>query len=242
MNIQAITCVLSSGFLFLGSAATVPEVTGNEQGDTAAVLPLDVESFVRYSFDGTAEGTVPDGFQVGMTGDWRETEWSIRVVEGNTVLAHVGFWEEDPDGVFPVAWVEDSKATNLTLTVRLFPVRPPAEIKNAVHDGAGIVLRFKNPDNYYLLRAVPLERRVRFYKVENGKRSTLAGKNIEVATGRWHELQLAARGNTFTAFFNGEKLFTHEDKTFAEAGAYGLWCKPNNVTYYDDLRADIIDY
>ena len=197
--------------------------------------------FVSYTFDGNPEGTLPPNFQTGMTGDWKKTEWTIQKVEGNTVLAHVGFWGEDPDGVFPVAWVKDSKAKNLDLTVRLFPVHPPESIKKAVHDGAGIVVRFRDPDNYYLLRAVPHETRVRFYKVEKGIRSTLAGKDIDVPTGRWHKLQLTASGSTFMVYFNGEKLFAHEDRTFQEAGAFGFWCKPNNVTYFDDLTADVVD-
>jgi len=196
---------------------------------------------VHYTFEETQEGALPEDFQTGMTGEWKRTEWRVKKVDGNAVLAHVGFWDEDPDGVFPVAWVKNSKARDLRLTVRLFPVNPPASVKGAIHDGTGIIVRFKNPDNYYLLRAVPHETRVRFYKVENGKRSTLAGKNIDVPTGQWHTLQLLARGNSFTAYFNGEELFTHMDNTFAEAGAFGLWCKPNNVTYYDNLTADIIE-
>ena len=196
---------------------------------------------VSYSFDGTLEGALPGAFLAGMTGEWRKTEWRVQKVGGNAVLAHVGFWEEDPDDVFPVTWVRDSKARDLMLTVRLFPVHPPASVQGAVHDGAGIVVRLKDPDNYYLLRAVPHEARVRLYKVENGKRSTLAGKDIEVPTGQWHELQLLVKGSAFTAYFNGAKLFAHKDKTFEEAGAFGLWCKPNNVTYFDDLNADIAD-
>ena len=196
---------------------------------------------VRYSFEGAPEGGLPGDFLAGMTGEWRKTEWRIQKVAGNAVFAHVGFWEDDPDGVFPLAWVRDSKARDLRLSVRLFPVHPPASIEGAVHDGAGIVVRLKDPDNYYVLRAVPHEARVRLYKVENGKRSTLAGKDIDVPTGRWHELRLLVKGNAFTAYFNGAKLFVHEDKTFEEAGAFGLWCKPNNVTYFDDLNADIAD-
>jgi hypothetical protein len=30
------------------------------------------------------------------------------------------------------------------------------------------------------------------------------------------------------------------DSTFEEAGSYGLWSKPNNVTYFDDLKAEIV--
>lgn len=193
-----------------------------------------------FEFEGDKEKALPDGFQAGMTGEWKATEWSVQSVDRNQVLAHIGFWEEDPHGVFPVCWVKDSKVTNLTLTVRLFPVRPPAEIRKAIHDGAGIVVRFKDPNNYYLLRAVPHETRVRFYKVVNGKRSTLAGKNLEVAVGKWHELKIRARGNVFTAYFNGDELFSYKDETFKDAGAFGLWSKPNNVTYFDSLKAEIV--
>lgn len=210
-------------------------------GDASAGLKTGVMISQTFDFSGVAENAVPQGIKVGMTGDWKATKWGVHYLDGNAVLAHVGFWDEDPEGIFPVAWVEDARTKDLTLGVKLFPVTPPAEIANSEHDGTGIVFRFKDPDNYYLLRAVPHETRVRFYKVENGKRSTLAGKDIEIPTGRWHELELTAQGSTFTARFNGEKLFTHEDRTFTEAGSYGFWCKPNNVTYYDDLRVEILD-
>lgn len=194
-----------------------------------------------FGFDGISEGALPDGFQAGTTGTWKVTEWSVRTVGGNKVLAHIGFWDEDPDGVFPVCWVKDSTARDLTLSVRLFPAHPPPEIPNASHDGAGIMVRFKDPQNYYLLRAVPHEARVRLYKVVNGKRSPLAGKSLDVAVGIWHELRLRATGSTLTAYFNGEELFSHKDESFTMAGAFGLWSKPNNVTYFDDLEAEIVE-
>jgi hypothetical protein len=78
-----------------------------------------------FGFEGDNENTLPEGFQVGMTGTWKATEWSVRRVEGDKALAHIGFWDEDPDDVFPVCWVKDSRALDLTLTVRLFPVAPP---------------------------------------------------------------------------------------------------------------------
>ena len=194
-----------------------------------------------FDFEGYAEWSFPDGFEAGMTGTWKATEWRVRRVSGNQVLAHIGFWDEDPDGVFPVCWVKNSKARDLTLAVRLFPVRPPEEIPDAVHDGAGIVFRFKDPANYYLLRAVPLETRVRLYKVVNGRRFTLTGQNREVAEDEWHELKLRATGSKFVAYFDGEEIFSYVDETFKEAGAFGLWSKPNNVTYFDDLKAEILD-
>ena len=193
-----------------------------------------------FDFESAAERTLPEGFRTGMTGRWKSTQWGVRRITGNRVLAHLGFWNEDPDGVFPVCWVTDSRARDLTLSVRLFPVPPPAGIRGAVHDGAGIMVRFQDADNYYLLRAVPHETRVRLYKVVNGIRTTLAGTDIDVAVGEWHQLGLEVRGSRFKAYLNGAELFDHEDGTFKQGGAFGLWSKPNNVTYFDDLRAEII--
>ena len=193
------------------------------------------------TFEDDQIGALPEGFQCDMTGQWKATEWSVQEFRDMRVLGHFGFWEDDPDGVFPVCWIRDSKAKDLTLTVRLFPVRPPAAVKDAVHDGAGIVVRLKDPNNYYLMRAVPHEMRLRLYKVENGKRTTLGGKDVEIELERWHELRLQVSGSTFTLFFDGEKLFHLMDSTFEEAGSYGLWSKPNNVTYFDDLKAEIVN-
>ncbi len=77
---------------------------------------------------------------------------------------------------------------------------------------------FKDPNNYYLLRAVPHEQRVRLYKVENGKRTTFTGKNLAIPVDTWHELKFVVSGNAFTASFNGAELFTFKDDTFKDAG------------------------
>lgn len=195
----------------------------------------------RFDFANVTVGSLPDSFQTGMTGEWKATEWRVKKISGNQVMTHTGFWNEDPDGVYPLCWVRNTKARNLSLDVRLFPVRPPAEIPEAVHDGAGLVFRLRDANNYYLLRAVPHESRVRFYKVENGRRTTLAGRNLNIATGRWHDLGLRMRGTELTAYFDGAELFRHHDGTFRDAGAYGFWSKPNNVTYFDDLIAKLSD-
>jgi hypothetical protein len=196
---------------------------------------------VTFGFENDRERTLPAGFRAAMTGTWKATEWSVTTVDGQHVVAHTGFWNEDPDNVFPLLWATGEKARDLTLSVRLYPVRPPAEVRTAAHDGAGIVVRLKDANNYYLLRAVPHESRVRLYKLVNGERLTLAGKTLPVAVGQWHDLRLRVQGSTFTAYFDGAELFRHEDRTFAQAGSFGLWSKPNNVTYFDDLKAEIAD-
>jgi hypothetical protein len=208
--------------------------TGTLPSQGAAQLPS------IFTFQDDQVGVVPKGFLCDMTGQWKATEWSVQDFQNKRVLRHFGFWEEDPDGVFPVCWVRDSQARDLTLTVRLFAVRPPTGVKNAIHDGAGIVVRLKDQNNYYLMRANPHEKLVRLYRVEKGKRTTLGGKELDIQLEQWHELKLLVSGHTFTLYFDGENLFHLMDRTFEEAGSYGLWSKPNNVTYFDDLTAEVI--
>ena len=151
--------------------------------------------------------------------------WSDHVLTG---IQHPSF-----------CWVRNAEAPDLTLTVRLFPLHPLVAIPGAEHDRAGIALRSEDPNNYDRLRAVALEKRIRFYKVERGKRSTLAGRNLEVAVDQWHTLALTARGEVFTAYIDGRELFSHRDRTFRRAVSFGLGSKPNNETYFDDLKAEI---
>jgi len=47
---------------------------------------------------------------------------------------------------------------------------------------------------------------------------------------------VTAKGNLFTVWLNGQKLYDVEDATFTEAGKVGLWTKADSVTYFDDLK------
>ena len=107
--------------------------------------------------------------------------------------------------------------------------------------------RFHDANNYYIVRANALENNVVLYKVQNGKRISLAPKGTSEKTygvkasvpgNTWNKLGVAVKGNLFTVFFNDQKLFEVEDNTFAEAGKIGLWTKADSVIYFDDLTAE----
>lgn len=53
---------------------------------------------------------------------------------------------------------------------------------------------------------------------------------------KWSELRVTAKGNLFTTWLNGQKLYEVEDGTFTQAGKVGLWTKADSVTYFDDLK------
>ena len=103
-------------------------------------------------------------------------------------------------------------------------------VSGRVDQGAGLVWRFLDEDNYYVVRANALEDNVVLYKVENGRRTDLPlkgvgrtyGKEVEVPAGQWSQLGVHVTGNLFQVFLNRDKLFEVEDGTFSNAGKIGL--------------------
>lgn len=103
--------------------------------------------------------------------------------------------------------------------------------------------RYRDQDNYYIVRANALEDNVVLYKVENGKRIDLPlkgegrtyGKKADVPAGQWSTLRVIATGALFEVHSNGTKLYEVEDRTFTQAGKVGVWTKADSVTQFDDL-------
>ena len=118
-------------------------------------------------------------------------------------------------------------------------------ISGGADQAAGLIWRYKDPDNYYIVRANALEDNVVLYKVENGQRIALAPKGTpsktygvkhKVPKLTWNTLSVSFQGNRFTVSFGGQKLFDVEDSTFAAGGKVGLWTKADSVTYFDDFE------
>ena len=86
-------------------------------------------------------------------------------------------------------------------------------------------------------RANALEDNVRLYHVVKGDRRQFAGWNGKVASGKWHELAVEAQGDRFQVFFDGQKIIDAHDKTFTDAGKFGVWTKADSVIQFDDLTA-----
>jgi hypothetical protein len=106
-----------------------------------------------------------------------------------------------------------------------------------------LVWRFKDADNYYVVRANALEDNVVLYKTVAGKRSSLQvkgrmfgyGVDTKVPKGKWSTLRVEFQGNLFTVLFNGQRLFQVEDDALTDAGAVGVWTKADSVTLFDDF-------
>jgi len=152
------------------------------------------------------------------------------------VLAQVS---RDPTaGRFPLVIWDRASLRNGEVSVAFKPV------DGSIDRAAGIIWRYRDPNNYYIVRANALENNVVFYKVENGTRLSIAPKGLpsraygvkhEISSGRWSTLRVVFKDNLFTVFLNGERLFDAEDQTLTEAGKVGLWTKADSLTYFVDF-------
>lgn len=191
-------------------------------------------------FETATLDAVPGGWSSSMTHDGGEPRWQIKrdatSPAGPNVLAQIS--NDRTFGRHPLAIYEDSHFTDGEIRVRFKP------ISGRVDQAGGLVWRYRDENNYYVVRANALENNVVLYKVENGRRASLApvgrggdyGVKHTVPTQRWSTLGVAFAGSRFTVFFNNEKLFEVEDTTFSEGGNVGLWTKADSVTYFDEFE------
>lgn len=190
----------------------------------------------KVDFEQDTIAQQPKGFVFGHT---RKTgtpgRWVVQEDNGGKFLAQL-----DSDATrnrFPMAVLADVTAADVDVSVRFRPV------SGRVDQAAGLVWRYQNEDNYYIVRANALEDNVVLYKVQNGQRTDLPvkgegrtyGKSAEVPTGQWSTLRVVAAGGRFEVHFNGAKLYEVEDATFKGAGRVGVWTKADSVTHFDDL-------
>jgi hypothetical protein len=190
----------------------------------------------KVDFEQDAAGQPPTGFAFGHTGKVGAAgRWVVQQDAGGTYLAQID--SDRTRNRFPVAVISDVSARDVDLSVRFRPV------SGRVDQAAGLVWRYQNEDNYYIVRANALEDNVVLYKVQNGERTDLAvkgegrtyGKPAEVPSGEWSTLRVVTTGPLFEVHFNNRKLYEVEDNTFAQAGRVGIWTKADSVTHFDDL-------
>ena len=186
---------------------------------------------LRIDFEADRTGSRPAAFSTGLTGGGGPVAWVIAedatAPAGPKILTETS--KDQTSNRFPLALLNGFSAKNVDVSVRF------KAVEGKVDQAAGIVLRARDRDNYYIARANALEGNVRLYKVVNGRRQQFAGKDAKVQRGQWLTLGFMAEGNRFAVLLDGAVLFTAKDDTFGSAGQVGLWTKADSVTHFDEL-------
>jgi len=187
---------------------------------------------MREHFDSAI--ALPKGWESGITGKG-SAKWEV--VSDDTAPSQKNVLRQSGEATFCWAAKTDERIMSGFVEVKFKPVSGRED------QAGGLVFRFKDANNYYVVRANALEDNVVLYKTVNGKRSSLQvkgrtfgyGVDTKVPSGKWSSLRVEFRDNLFRVLFNGKKLFDVEDDTLKDAGAVGVWTKADSVTLFDDF-------
>lgn len=197
-----------------------------------------------FDFSKSEAGKIPAGFRSTLAGEGKPGNWQVIMddvppllspltdkapaVTRRAVLAQL---DADPtDERFPMLVFEEETFADFTLTTRFKLVSGETE------QMAGIVFRYRDAKNFYVIRVSGLGRNVAFYKVINGLRTDPIRVEATVPTGEWQELSIECRGNQTICMLNGKKALPTLTDNSNEPGLIGYWTKSDAVTYFADTR------
>ena len=211
----------------------------------AAVSAFGAE--IKIDFDNFQPGLMPTNFDSALAGGGKPGEWKVvmdevpsafaplsgqsPVFNRHAVLAQTS---TDPtDERFPMLIYDGGTFKDFKLTTQFKIVSGVAE------QMAGVVFRFQNESNFYVVRASALGHNVRFYKVVDGLRSNPLGPTMDISTNIWHTLTVQCQGTQIIVWLDGRPIMPPlNDNTFA-AGRIGFWTMSDAVSHFGDT---VIDY
>ena len=177
--------------------------------------------------------TTPDGRVActqGMTGVGRPPNWQPvadpDAPDGWALTETAG----DPTDLrFPLCISEQAVTRDFDATLRFKP------ISGTRAQVAGLMFRAQSANDYYVVRANSLDNSVRLYRMEKGKRSQLAAKEVPIEAGQWHSLRVIAANDRFEVALDGKPLFDVTDRSLPQSGPLGVWSQADSVTRYGSL-------
>jgi hypothetical protein len=178
------------------------------------------------NFDDVAAGSLPPGWQQGVTGNG-VPKWAV--IADPTAPSKPNVLQQSGRGTFPYCVFPKTSVGDGFVEVRFKP------ISGREDQAGGVVWRFKDGNNYYVARANALENNVSLYYTTNGRRNTIKYVDAPVAKNTWHTLRVEYAGVRIRVTLNGKTYIDVEDRRITGSGAVGLWTKADSVTAFDDF-------
>jgi hypothetical protein len=194
-------------------------------------------------FDSLKPGTTPADWTSAVTHRGEPGRWVVHpdasAPSRPNVLAQLS-----PDSNrfrFALALYDKGYCRNGDLTVNLKVISGKAD------QTAGLVWRYQDRDNYYLLHVSANEDTIRIFRVADGKAVPIARlapglKPFQVSHHidplEWYLLRVSFRDAHITVFFDHRKVMEADDSSIAKPGKTGVWTKGDTVAYFDDFRID----
>lgn len=181
----------------------------------------------RWDFDGHKEGVTPPELEV-VLGTW-VVRADPTAPSAPNILAQVTTF---PEGIhFPRCLVRGLYLADLKMSVKFKPISGDCD------QGGGLVFRYQDPQNYYVLRANALDD-FALFKCVNDRRWPV--KRHYVRSDEWQTIMVECRGPFISGYWNGRLLIEVRDESFA-AGRVGLWTISDSVSYFDNLEITALE-
>ena len=201
---------------------------------------------IHFNFSDYAEGATPTNFVPVLAGGGQPGVWKIVTAEVPSLMAPIAGQTPEvtrhgvlaqtsqdlTDEHFPMLIFTGEKFRDFKFTTR-FKI-----ISGIPEQMAGVVFRYQNASNYYVVRASVLGRNVKFYKVVDGLRSDPIGPELAVSLGEWHTLTVQCEGTQIRIWYD-DKLAMPPlgDHSFSE-GRIGFRTMADAVCYFTDASVD----
>lgn len=193
------------------------------------------------NFDNAPLGKTPLGWTIPATNHGTSPRWEIRKDPSARtqpyVFAPVG---SDPhEQGFSLAILNAMSLRDGDISVRFKPVSGQDD------QGGGLVFRYRDERNYYLVRADARNRQVSVYRVENGRTIPIQPRGLPASTfgvkhnilpNTWSILKISVRGSWFQVYVNHRRILQADDSASPSSGKVGLLTVNDSVTYFDDFR------
>lgn len=207
------------------------------------LLPAPAAELV-LSFGDSPSDQIPPGFTNVVAGKGEPGIWRVVMdeipsafapltdkapaVSRRAVLAQLSM--DVTDEHFPMLVYTKETFDDFTLTTKFKLVEGVSE------QMAGVVFRYQDEKNFYIMRASGFGSNVRFYKVVDGQRSLPIGPSLPVPKRVWQELKIDCRGSKITGWINGELVIPELMDTSFRSGKIGFWTKSDAVSHFTDTR------
>ncbi len=190
------------------------------------------------SFDSSPPGRLPTGWVSVSTPAGAAPKWEVvrepTAPSPPNVLVQVSNRADSQ----PLAVLESLRLADGEISVRFKPIGTSEE------QLAGVVWRYRDPNNYYMARADALDHSVLVYRIAGGRATLLRplGRTAQIHArynpppGQWGTLKVVFRGSRFGIYVNHRRVLEFYDTTISGSGKVGLCSGPGSAAYFDDFR------
>jgi hypothetical protein len=196
------------------------------------------------SFDNLKPGAMPPFWTATATRPAAPPRWVIwrdaTAPSRSNVLAQVS--TNGGESEFPLAVFDRVICRDGDLSVKFKITEGERRIKTA-----GLVWRYQDPRNYYLLHFSVDEKNIAMFRIQDGQahpiplvgaKAGLVGVSHELRAGQWYVAKVVFRGSHFRVLFGNRELFEAEDDSLSTPGKTALWTRAGTVAFFDDFRID----